>query len=159
MAQKSHKEWSYRHSFYCETYGIINVVMVWYNKCGIIMIEEISKPVLVYSVLNFLYNFFFYLKCYMWHFLIHKIVYMIWISCKYFLYYFFVSMCIRSNLNFIVNHDRVYLKIYGLFHFSDIQCCGIFLVKMGYFWTFNLEFKPLAAKKTLTWYILLDSKF
>ena len=70
------------------------------------------------------------------------------LTFMYFLYYFLAPMCIKSNLSFILNHERHYLKIYGIFHFSDIQCYIIFLVKMVYFWTFILEFKPLPAKKT-----------
>ena len=58
-----------------------------------------------------------------------------------------------------MNHEREYLKIYGVFHFSDIQCYVIFSVKMGCFWTFIFEFKLLPVKITLACYILLNSKF
>ena len=55
-------------------------------------------------------------------------------------------------MSFVLNHERPYLKIYGVFHFSDIRCCFIFTVKIGYFWTFNHEFKPLPAEKTGMFY-------
>ena len=91
---------------------------------GIIMIKELSKPVLVYLELNFLFS---YQKFYMWHFLIYKLACMIWLSRKYFLYYFLVPIRIKSSLIFLLNHERHYLKIYGVFHFSDIQCDITFL--------------------------------
>ena len=65
---------------------------------------------------------------------------------EYFLSYFLVPMCIRSNLSFVLNHERHYMKINDLFHFSDIQCYVIFSVKMGYLWTFILEFNLLPTK-------------
>ena len=148
------------------------------------MIEELSKLVLVYLELNFLYNsmflskmlhvtfsdickpvwmiwlyisiFFtcFYQKYYMWHFLIYKLVRMIWLSYKYFLYYFLVLLCIRSNLNFFLNHERYYLKIYGAFHFSDIQCYVIFFRwKYGIFGPLSLKSNPYPQKNP--WYIPL----
>ena len=72
---------------------------------------------------------------------------------KYFLYYFLVPMCIRSNLSFVLNHERHYLKINDLFHFSDIQCYIIFFGENGVSLNLILEFKTLAC------YMLLDSKF
>ena len=62
-------------------------------------------------------------------------------------------MCIRSNLSFVLIHERQFLKIYGVFHFSDIQYYVIFFpVKMAYFWTFILQFKSLPAKKP--WHVI-----
>ena len=72
----------------------------------------------------------------MWHFLIHKLVCMIWHSCICFSYYFLVSMCIRSNLSFVLNH---YLEIYGVFHFSGIQCHIIFWWKLVIFVPLSLN--------------------
>ena len=56
------------------------------------------------------------------------------LTFMYFLYYFLVHMCIRSNLSFVLNHERHYLKIYGVFHFSHIECYVILFVKLGYFY-------------------------
>ena len=42
-------------------------------------------------------------------------------------------MRIKSNLSFVLNHERHYLKIYGVFHLSDIQCYIIFFVENGVF--------------------------
>ena len=39
-------------------------------------------------------------------------------------------MCIRSNLSFVLNHERYDLKMYGMFHFNDIVLFsenGVFL--------------------------------
>ena len=40
-------------------------------------------------------------------------------------------MRIRSNLSFGLNHERHYLKNYGVFHFSDIQCYVILFDENG----------------------------
>ena len=72
-------------------------------------------------------------------------------SAYVFPYYFLLPVGIRSNLSFVQNYERHYLKIFGVFHFSDIQCCVIFSVKMGYFWTFIPEFNLLPTKKP--WYV------
>ena len=69
-----------------------------------------------------------------------------------FLYNFLVPMHIRSNLSFVLNHERHYLKIYGVFHFSDIQCYVIFFGENGVFWTFILEFSLLPTKKP--WHVI-----
>ena len=55
-------------------------------------------------------------------------------------------MCIKSNLNFVLNHERHSLKIYGYFTLVIFNVTSFFSVKMGYFWTFILEFKTLPAK-------------
>ena len=56
-------------------------------------------------------------------------------------------MCIRSNLSFVLNHERYYLKIYGLFHFSDIQCyVNIFWQKLGIFGPLSLNLTPYPQK-------------
>ena len=63
---------------------------------------------------------------------------------------FLVPICIRSNLSFVLNHERHYLKIYCVFYFSDIQCYVIFFREN--IWTFIFEFKPLPAKKP--WHVI-----
>ena len=52
-------------------------------------------------------------------------------------------MCIRSNLSFVLNHERHYLKIYGVFHFSEVQCYIIFFQgKWGIFGSLSLNPNP-----------------
>ena len=56
-------------------------------------------------------------------------------------------MSIRSNLSFALNHERHYLKIYGVFNFSDIQCYVVFLGEDGvFFGLFPSQFNPLLTK-------------
>ena len=40
-------------------------------------------------------------------------------------------MCIKSNLIFVLSHESYDLKIYGVFHFGDIQFYIIFKVKIS----------------------------
>ena len=40
-------------------------------------------------------------------------------------------MCLKSNLIFVLNYERHDLKIYGVFHFGDIQCYVNFLAENG----------------------------
>ena len=68
-------------------------------------------------------------------------------------------MCIRSNLSFVLNHERHYLKIYGAFHFSDTQRYLIFFSENGVFLDLYPRTETLTCKKTLVCYIPLGSKF
>ena len=118
------------HWFFLEIIFVKGLIWARYSS-GTLLIEELSKPVLVYLVLSYLYNLLSQL-----------------------------SLCIRSNLSFGLIHKIHYLKIYGIFHFSDIQCCIIFFpVKNGIFLDLYPWIQPLPAKKTLACYIPLDSKF
>ena len=97
---------------------------------GIIMIEDFCKPVLVHLVLNFLYNFIIIknITCGIFWYIGLCII---WLPCKYFLGYFLLSMYTNGNLIFVLNHESYDLKIYGAFHFGDIQFYIIFKVKIG----------------------------
>ena len=56
-------------------------------------------------------------------------------------------MCIRNNLNFVLNHEKHYLKIYGVFHFSDTQCYVIFFGENGVFLDLYTRIQTLTCKK------------
>ena len=75
------------------------------------------------------------------------------LTFMYFLYYFLVPISIISNLSFLLNHERHYLKIYGVFQFMGIfTAMPFFSVKMGYFLTFILEFNLSPIKKL--WHVI-----
>ena len=71
---------------------------------------------------------------------------MISLSCKYFLYYSCVPMYIRNNLSFVLNHERNYLKIHDVFHFSDFPCYIFFWWKWDIFGLLSLNSKPYPQK-------------
>ena len=165
------------------------------------MIEELSKPVLVYLVLSFLYISIFFIKnvtCdIIWYISLNLwFDFYVSIFCTIFLYlslcemcpnmdfflvrfpafglnterydvslriqsecgkirarkksifgHFSRSVCIRRNLSFVLNHERDYLKIYDVFHFSDIQCYVIFSRENGVFLNLYPWIQTLCRKK------------
>ena len=61
-------------------------------------------------------------------------------------------MCIRSNLSFVLNHGRDYLKNYGVFLFIDIQCYVILFGENGVFLDLYPWIQGLTHKKT-PWHV------
>ena len=76
---------------------------------------------------------FFYQKCYMWQFLTYKFVCMIWLSRKYFLYYFLMPMCIRSYLRFVWNMKDIIWKSMVYFTLVIFNVTPFFWWKWGVF--------------------------
>ena len=64
-----------------------------------------------------------------------------------------------SALNIMLWIRRDYQKIYGVFHFSEIQRNIIFSKENGLFLDLYPWIQALTCKKTLSCYIMLDLKF
>ena len=124
---------------------------------GIIMIEELSKPVLVYWCSIFLITPFFYQKCYMLPLLMYKVVCMIWRSLKYFLYYFLVFMFIRRWVLLWTMKGLIWkFMVYFILVIFDVV--SFLLWKLGIFGHLTMNSNPYPQKK-LACSIPLDSKF
>ena len=77
-------------------------------------------------VLNFPYNTIFFIKnvtCYL--FLCIRLYR--WFDVHVSIFFTtFLYLCVLEAISFVVNYERHCLKIYGVFHFSDTQCCHFF---------------------------------